>query len=129
APIDAKSYIVSLLNKFEVALTWDNRTLLIPSLLPSEEQVVRGVPGTDMRIPVRSRGWTLRGKKFSNSPSGGNIVGNSSTFQPRAKEESRFFRPPFNLNNLTHEAIGSPKRLTQESPSVVGGGTPPPKRS
>lgn len=31
------SYIVSLLNKFEVALSWDARTLLIPSLLPTEE--------------------------------------------------------------------------------------------
>ena len=28
---------MSLLNKFEVALTWDSRTLLIPSLLPVEE--------------------------------------------------------------------------------------------
>jgi hypothetical protein len=31
------SYIVNLLNKFEVALTWDARTLLIPSLLPPDE--------------------------------------------------------------------------------------------
>lgn len=30
-------YIINLLNKFEVALTWDSRTLLIPSLLPTEE--------------------------------------------------------------------------------------------
>lgn len=29
------AYIVNLLNKFEVALTWDSRTLLIPSLLPA----------------------------------------------------------------------------------------------
>lgn len=50
APVDAKSYIVNLLNKFEVALTWDNRTLLIPSLLPSEEQLRSGLPGTDVRV-------------------------------------------------------------------------------
>lgn len=30
-------YILSLLNKFEVALTWDLRTLLIPSMLPVSE--------------------------------------------------------------------------------------------
>lgn len=30
-------YILSLLNKFEVALTWDFCTLLIPSLLPVDE--------------------------------------------------------------------------------------------
>ena len=50
APLDAKSYIVSLLNKFEVALTWDNRTLLIPSLLPPEESVSKGLPGFDIRV-------------------------------------------------------------------------------
>lgn len=32
-----RRYILSLLNKFEVALTWDLRTLLIPSLLPLTE--------------------------------------------------------------------------------------------
>ena len=37
--LNAKSYVVNLLNKFEVALTWDSRTLLIPSLLPTEQQV------------------------------------------------------------------------------------------
>lgn len=37
--LTAKSYIVNLLNKFEVALTWDSRTLLIPSLLPTEHKV------------------------------------------------------------------------------------------
>ena len=38
--LNAKSYVVNLLNKFEVALTWDSRTLLIPSLLPTEQQVI-----------------------------------------------------------------------------------------
>jgi hypothetical protein len=37
--VDTRGYIVNLLNKFEVALTWDSRTLLIPSLLPSEESM------------------------------------------------------------------------------------------
>lgn len=39
-PIDTRGYVVNLLNKFEVALTWDSRTLLIPSLLPSEEDMI-----------------------------------------------------------------------------------------
>ncbi|XP_043222191.1 leucine-rich repeat serine/threonine-protein kinase 1-like isoform X1 [Amphibalanus amphitrite] len=65
APADAKSYIISLLDKFEVAVTWDSRTLLIPSLLPSEEMLRGGVPGMDVRIPVRSRGWALRKKSQS----------------------------------------------------------------
>lgn len=37
--VETKGYIVHLLNKFEVALTWDNRTLLIPSLLPTEDDI------------------------------------------------------------------------------------------
>ena len=33
---DVRSYIVSLLQKFEVALLWDHDNLIIPSLLPTE---------------------------------------------------------------------------------------------
>nr|XP_037280613.1 leucine-rich repeat serine/threonine-protein kinase 1-like [Rhipicephalus microplus] len=57
---ETRSYLLSLLNKFEVALTWDGRSLLIPSLLPSEELLRCGLPGADVRVPVRSRGWGLR---------------------------------------------------------------------
>ncbi|XP_065214793.1 leucine-rich repeat serine/threonine-protein kinase 1 isoform X2 [Planococcus citri] len=63
---DAQEYIVNLLNKFEVALTWDNRTLLIPSLLPSEEETL-SVRTTSVRIPLRSRNWAIRSKKASTS--------------------------------------------------------------
>ncbi|XP_023236619.1 leucine-rich repeat serine/threonine-protein kinase 1-like [Centruroides sculpturatus] len=66
APTDAQNYILYLLNKFEVALTWDNRTLLIPSLLPTEEQLRAGFPGCEVRIPLRSRSWALR-KNFTST--------------------------------------------------------------
>lgn len=59
---DNRSYIVSLLNKFEVALTWDARTLLIPSLLPTEEESANGKAVT-VKIVARSRGWAMRSKK------------------------------------------------------------------
>ncbi|CAL4058692.1 unnamed protein product, partial [Meganyctiphanes norvegica] len=113
APVDAKSYIVNLLNKFEVALTWDNRTLLIPSLLPSEEHLRSGLPGTDVRvkIPVRSRGWALRNKKFS-TPAGSTIVGNSSFYLANT-EERRSSRPP-STQGLTVKAIGSPKKEVED---------------
>lgn len=64
APADAQTYILSLLNKFEVALTWDGRTLLIPSMLPSEELLRCGLPGADVRVPIRSRSWGLRSKSL-----------------------------------------------------------------
>ncbi|XP_076065875.1 leucine-rich repeat serine/threonine-protein kinase 1-like isoform X3 [Oratosquilla oratoria] len=128
APVDAKSYIVNLLNKFEVALTWDNRTLLIPSLLPTEEQLRSGLPGTDVRIPVRSRGWSVRGKKFPGA-SGSTIVGNSSFYVSNA--DDRRLSKPIPSFALTTEAIGSPKKdmedpacttptaATESSPSAI----------
>ena len=80
--LSAKSYIVNLLNKFEVGLTWDSRTLLIPSLLPTETMLHSGLPGMDSRvtIPLRSRGWShQRGRRPQNT-SAGTVVGNSSFF-------------------------------------------------
>lgn len=50
APRDVQTYLLNLLNKFEVALTWDNRHLLIPSLLPSEENILSGLPGCDVMV-------------------------------------------------------------------------------
>ncbi|XP_068156290.1 LOW QUALITY PROTEIN: leucine-rich repeat serine/threonine-protein kinase 1 [Drosophila tropicalis] len=49
-----RSYIVNLLNKFEVALTWDSRTLLIPSLLPVQEGATLST-GTTVKLSQRSR--------------------------------------------------------------------------
>ncbi|XP_046483953.1 leucine-rich repeat serine/threonine-protein kinase 1 [Neodiprion pinetum] len=61
--LDTQGYIVSLLNKFEVALTWDYRTLLIPSLLPTEEDILRN--SQILKIPVKTRGWHVRSKKIT----------------------------------------------------------------
>jgi Leucine-rich repeat (LRR) protein len=67
APSDTKTYIVNLLNKFEVALTWDSRTLLIPSLLPTEKLMVTGVSGADVRVKVIIQFY--RNLPFSKIPS------------------------------------------------------------
>ena len=53
-------YLLNLLNKFEVALTWDSRTLLVPSLLPSEETIRAGLPGCDVRVKVYIYAEALR---------------------------------------------------------------------
>lgn len=55
---DNRGYIVSLLNKFEVALTWDSRTLLIPSLLPVEEDCRPGHAVT-VKVCLRNVGRNL----------------------------------------------------------------------
>lgn len=44
-----------MLNKFEVALTWDSRTLLIPSLLPLQEAASYN-DGTTVKLLQRVRG-------------------------------------------------------------------------
>ena len=49
-PEDIKTYVIDLLNKFEVALMWDERNLLIPSLLPTEDDINRGRPHSDIRV-------------------------------------------------------------------------------
>lgn len=51
-PVDTRGYIVNLLNKFEVALTWDNRTLLIPSLLPAEDDVHTAAVKVKVRLQI-----------------------------------------------------------------------------
>ncbi|CAB3231871.1 unnamed protein product [Arctia plantaginis] len=48
---EASSLGVSLLNKFELALCWDSRLLLVPPLLPHHEPHAP-------QLPVRSRSWS-----------------------------------------------------------------------
>lgn len=63
-----REYIVNLLNKFEVALTWDSRSLLIPSLLPSEEDMYgQKAQPILIKVPVKSKLRKLRAKTLSQS--------------------------------------------------------------
>ncbi|XP_066583862.1 leucine-rich repeat serine/threonine-protein kinase 1 [Prorops nasuta] len=68
--VDTQGYIVSLLNKFEVALTWDYRTLLIPSLLPTEEDIFRS--NQIVKVPMKARSWHVRSKMI-NTPTATNL--------------------------------------------------------
>ncbi|XP_071107767.1 leucine-rich repeat serine/threonine-protein kinase 1-like [Haliotis cracherodii] len=53
-PMDIQRDITSLLNKFEVALQFDDENLLLPSLLPTEEDLQVSVEKKcDVRIPLR----------------------------------------------------------------------------
>lgn len=75
------SYIVSLLNKFEVALTWDSRTLLIPSLLPLQEASTPN-SGTTVKLSQRSRGRSL-GCSVSQEVNLNNLI-----YEPRSARAS-----------------------------------------
>jgi len=50
---DIRQYIISLLQKFEVALLWDSDNLLIPSLLPTELDLIKN-PALMRQVLVRS---------------------------------------------------------------------------
>lgn len=112
APTDAQNYILYLLNKFEVALTWDNRTLLIPSLLPTEEQLRAGFPGCEVRIPLRSRSWALR-KNFSST-----ISSNTSFNLVLKSKEKRPQKLPLEAVYLTNN-ISKPEIQDQDSSCLM----------
>ncbi|CAG9533559.1 unnamed protein product [Cercopithifilaria johnstoni] len=57
--INLRSHIISLLQKFEVALCWQSRSLLIPSLLPDEYQLRGGYPSSKVMVPTRATSWQL----------------------------------------------------------------------
>ncbi|MFH4976292.1 hypothetical protein AB6A40_003001 [Gnathostoma spinigerum] len=57
--INLKSHIISLLHKFEVALTWQSRSLLIPSLLPDEYQLRGGYSGCRVTVPAKISHWVF----------------------------------------------------------------------
>lgn len=42
-PDNIRSYIINLLSKFEVALIWSDKLLLIPSMLPTERDIKRSI--------------------------------------------------------------------------------------
>ncbi|CAL8114388.1 unnamed protein product [Orchesella dallaii] len=59
---ETRDYVLSLLSKFELAVPWDYIHLLIPSLLPSYDQMRIGQNEVRIRVPVRSRGWALKSR-------------------------------------------------------------------
>lgn len=51
-----QSYVVNLLNKFEVALTWNSQYLLIPSLLPKDPLSIDSNQDFQVKVVPRMRG-------------------------------------------------------------------------
>lgn len=80
------SFIVDLLSKFELALTWDNEHLLIPSLLPSE--AILKYTNQDIRIGILSK------KKIYNS----NSIDKNPDILLRRQSRSQL--QSFTFNNL-----------------------------
>jgi GTPase SAR1 family protein len=73
------SFIVDLLGKFELALTWDNEHLLIPSLLPSETMLKYS--NQDIRISIVSKQKAYSDRQ--NSISYNNLVSNDRISTPQ----------------------------------------------
>ena len=49
---DVQSYIINLLSKFEVALLWDQKHLLIPSLLPDEDMIMNSFSRQSAQVSI-----------------------------------------------------------------------------
>ncbi|KAK6169175.1 hypothetical protein SNE40_020275 [Patella caerulea] len=63
---DIQKYITNLLGKFEVALQFDDKNLLLPSLLPKEKELRTSIiHKTDIRIPVRRSEQTSVNVKYA----------------------------------------------------------------
>ena len=114
--VTAKSYIVNLLNKFEVALTWDGRTLLIPSLLPTEAMMRSGVPGMDLRvkIAVRTRGWGFRSRR--------QIMQNEASVPATSTESSSAGASSRSRSVPARVLLKDKMKLTRKDESTTGGG-------
>lgn len=76
-----QSYVVNLLNKFEVALTWNSQYLLIPSLLPSNPDSIN----EDTRdFQVKIQGPRTRGRSIvRHMEPGSRQAKRSSSIDPR----------------------------------------------
>lgn len=72
------AYIVNLLNKFEVALTWDSRTLLIPSLLPAAVEQCAVVK----IVPRATSSWTARSGTSSAADAAADTSAEARSKQP-----------------------------------------------
>lgn len=78
------SFIVDLLGKFELALTWDNEHLLIPSLLPTESMLQ--FSNQDIRISIISKQKVLTDQQVNIS-----LV---NMLQPITSSMSSYFPSP-----------------------------------
>ena len=91
------TFIVDLLGKFELALTWDNEHLLIPSLLPTEAMLQ--FTNQDIRISIVSKQKALADRNVSLSfvnmlqPSNSSYFASSSSSPPPSLSPPRSAGP------------------------------------
>jgi len=90
-----QSYIVNLLNKFEVALTWNSQYLLIPSLLPSNPSEISG--GEDLSLDNNPK---VRGRSIVRRYRQNRMGIRSTSIDPiKAKQGSESHRRVFEFDN------------------------------
>lgn len=126
---EARALALSLLNKFELALSWDARVLLVPPLLPAREPQhaqlpVRGrapgVPGAQeagaVRVSARSGGGGAALRRLvllSYVPQGF-----WPRLQTRVLADAALAQAPANLYKLAPEVTFNYPSTNQSSPST-----------
>ncbi|XP_059045025.1 leucine-rich repeat serine/threonine-protein kinase 1 [Achroia grisella] len=85
---EACSLAASLLNKFELALCWDARLLLVPPLLPDREPPAP-------QLPLRSRAWPSGRRPWPLGAAGPvGAVGTAGALQSRATDSPTLINEP-----------------------------------
>lgn len=113
-----QSYVVNLLNKFEVALTWNSQYLLIPSLLPSDPNSIRDQQDFQVKMAPRARGRSaVRRYEPNRSASRATSIGptklktSSPNTKSRIQIDSRVDRTIYRLIFLRYLPAGFLARL------------------
>lgn len=88
-----QSYVVNLLNKFEVALTWNSQYLLIPSLLPAEPDEINEQHDFQVKMAPRMRGRSVM-RRYDHNRSGNR----SSSVDPHAAKKPTIDEPVFDVD-------------------------------
>lgn len=85
-----QSYVVNLLNKFEVALTWNSQYLLIPSLLPDDPRSINDQQELHVKMTPRMRGRSVM-RKYDPTKAGGRAssIGPMKVVSPRPQSVVR----------------------------------------
>ncbi|KHN76855.1 Leucine-rich repeat serine/threonine-protein kinase 1 [Toxocara canis] len=112
--MNLRSHIISLLHKFEVALTWQSRSLLIPSLLPDEYQLRGGYPGSRVAVATKMTGWQLRSARESaatNAGAGAPLLQQSLFYQHSLDEPLQSSKKGSKSLNQTNGVSKSSKRV------------------
>ncbi|KAK3770733.1 hypothetical protein RRG08_011777 [Elysia crispata] len=99
-------YITNLLNKFEVALQFDKEYLLLPSLLPTETELLEMARRkSDVRIPLRKPSESSVGLGVDDQSSGHVTLRSKRSGRTLAEGLPKIYQEPVSLSSLRDSSL------------------------